>query len=240
MSKPKIFLSAVSGQFRECRNALASDLRTIGAEVVVQEDFRQLGWTLLKELQDYIAGCDRVIALVGDAYGYEPEPGARPAGRPRRSYTQWEYFFALGERLDGSTAPPKPTSVYLANEDYLKDRPAKPRPELTTEENAEQAKLQQEFRTAIHVSGKRYEKFGSQDTLDWTILAIPPESMNQPSIPGTRRRSRRSSSGCPEGPMFTSFEPRSAGGEAGPSRFASHRRSPLTTAGSSRSSSNSP
>src|SRR5262249_30313981 len=103
----KIFLSAVSGQFRDCRQALASDLRAVGVEVTVQEDFQQHGRTLLEKLEAYIAGCDRVIALVGDAYGYEPEPAARPAGRPRRSYSQWEYFFARGERLDGTKAQRK-------------------------------------------------------------------------------------------------------------------------------------
>ena len=98
MSRPKIFLSAVSGQFRDCRNALASDLRAIGAEVVVQEDFRQCGWTLMEKLQEYIAGCDRVIALVGDTYGFEPAEEVRGLTQPRRSYTQWEYQFAQGER----------------------------------------------------------------------------------------------------------------------------------------------
>src|SRR5262249_20056852 len=103
----KIFLSAVSGQFKACRDALASDLRAVGAEVAVQEDFQQHGGTLLEKLEKYIAGCDRVIALVGDAYGWEPESGARPNGKPRRSYTQWEYFFGQGERLDGRRQPAK-------------------------------------------------------------------------------------------------------------------------------------
>jgi hypothetical protein len=31
----KIFLSAVSGQFKACRDALRSDLSAVGAEVVV-------------------------------------------------------------------------------------------------------------------------------------------------------------------------------------------------------------
>src|ERR1700756_4780735 len=100
----KIFLSAVSSQFDQCRNALASDLRAVGAEVVVQEDFKQHGRTLLEKLEEYIAGCDRIIALVGDAYGFEPDEPPRPAGRPRRSYTQWEYFFALGDRMSGPSA----------------------------------------------------------------------------------------------------------------------------------------
>jgi hypothetical protein len=97
----KIFLSAVSSEFRECRQALASDLHATGYEVKVQEDFQMHGGTLLEGLESYIAGCDRVIALVGHAYGAEPPEGARPGG-VRRSYTQWEYFFAQGERLNGA------------------------------------------------------------------------------------------------------------------------------------------
>jgi hypothetical protein len=81
----KIFLSAVSGQFKACRDALRSDLSAVGAEVVVQEDFQQYGASLLEKLERYIGSCDRIIALVGDAYGFEPEETVRPIGQPRRS-----------------------------------------------------------------------------------------------------------------------------------------------------------
>src|SRR5215471_2264083 len=115
----KIFLSAVSRQFKASRDALASDLRAVGAEVAVQEDFQQHGRSLLEKLQEYIASCDRVIALAGDAYGWEPGDSAHPAGRPRRSYTQWEYHFAQGERLDGSRQSALPIYVYFASPDFL-------------------------------------------------------------------------------------------------------------------------
>jgi hypothetical protein len=39
----KIFLSAVSDQFKASRDALRSGLSAVGAEVVVQEDFQQHG-----------------------------------------------------------------------------------------------------------------------------------------------------------------------------------------------------
>ena len=71
-SPMKIFLSAVSRQFKPCRDALASDLRAVGTEVVVQEDFQQAGLSLLEKLEACIASSDRVIALGGDAYGWEP------------------------------------------------------------------------------------------------------------------------------------------------------------------------
>jgi tetratricopeptide (TPR) repeat protein len=153
----RIFLSAVSGQFRDCRQALASDLRATGAEVVVQEDFQQHGRTLLEKLEAYIAGCDRVIALVGDAYGYEPPDGARPAGRPRRSYTQWEYEFAQGERLDGARAGRKEVYVYVATEDYLDGHPV--------EQGPEHARLQRDFLAAILAGGEDRNPFGSLDGL---------------------------------------------------------------------------
>src|SRR4029077_18677191 len=111
----KIFLSAVSSQFKACRDALRSDLSAVGAKVVVQEDFQQHGASLLEKLECYIASCDRIIALVGDAYGFEPEETARPPGRPRRSYTQWEYFFAAGERLGGSRQSPKDIYLYIGS-----------------------------------------------------------------------------------------------------------------------------
>ena len=46
----RIFLSAVTSQFKDCRDALRSDLKAMGAEVVVQEDFNQHGGTLLEKL----------------------------------------------------------------------------------------------------------------------------------------------------------------------------------------------
>src|SRR5258705_13466323 len=104
MAVMKIFLSCVSAQFKACRDALASDLRAIGCEVRVQEDFQQGPGALIQKLQDYVDSCDRVIALVGDAFGYEASGDSIPKDRLGRSYTQWEYFFALGERLDSSRA----------------------------------------------------------------------------------------------------------------------------------------
>jgi hypothetical protein len=54
-SPMRIFLSAVSKQFKACRDALASDLRAVGAEVVAQQDFTQAGGSLLEKLEAYIA-----------------------------------------------------------------------------------------------------------------------------------------------------------------------------------------
>ena len=158
----KIFLSAVSSQFEPCRNALANDLRAVGAEVVVQEAFQQQGRTLLEKLESYIAGCDRLIALVGNAYGWEPHSSALPSDRPRRSYAQWEYFFAQGERLDGTRQPAKDTFVYFAAPRFLAlNQVSEPKDVVA---------LQQKFIAHILSSGQDYNSFDSPHELRACVL----------------------------------------------------------------------
>jgi hypothetical protein len=72
--------------------------------VVAQEGLEQHGGNLLEKLEAYIAACDRVIALVGSAYGWEPEAAVRLPDTTVRLYTRWEYCFALRERLDAATS----------------------------------------------------------------------------------------------------------------------------------------
>jgi tetratricopeptide (TPR) repeat protein len=175
----KIFLSGVSSQFKACRDALRSDLSAVGAAVVVQEDFQQHGASLLEKLESYIASCDRVIALVGDAYGFEPEEPARPLGRPRRSHTQWEYFFAMGERLDGSRQPSKYTFLYLGSPEFLAMHP------VSQADDA--AQLQQEFIKELLRSGKDRNGFTELHQLRALVLrdgfqlrTRPPQPRNLP------------------------------------------------------------
>jgi hypothetical protein len=158
----KIFLSAVSAQLKACRDALASDLRAVGAEVVVQEDFTQLGGTLIEKLEAYIASCDRVIVLLGNALGFGPHPDARPPGEPPRSYSQWEYFFAQGERLDGKHEPAKPTFVYVASPEFLGSHPV--------EQSVEAADLQARFVAELKKSGQERSPFSSLHELRASVL----------------------------------------------------------------------
>lgn len=158
----KMFLSAVSGQFKRFRDAIASDLRAVGFEVVVQEDFQQHGGTLLEKLEEYIASCDRVIALVGDAYGWEPGEVARPKDRPRRSYSQWEVFFALGERLVVAPQPPKKLYVYFAGPELLAQNV------VIQEDDA--ARLQRNFVAELRRSGKDWNQFNSVNELRVLVL----------------------------------------------------------------------
>jgi len=158
----RIFLSAVSSQFKACRDALRSDLSAVGAEVVVQEDFQQHGGSLLEKLERYIASCDRVIALIGNAYGWEPDEPARPAGRPRRSYSQWEYYFAQGERLDANAQAPKNLYVYFAAAEFIAAH--------GVASEAESAGLQRDFAAEVRRSGKDWNVFKSLDELRALVL----------------------------------------------------------------------
>jgi hypothetical protein len=154
----KIFLSAVSSQFKDCRDALRSDLSAVGAEVIVQEDFQQHGASLLEKLERYISSCDRIIALVGDAYGFESEQEARPAdarGVPIRS---------------GSITLPK------ANGWMVRTRRAKTSSftlhHRTTSRCAlpHSPRLQQEFNKELKRSGKDRNEFGGLHELRALVL----------------------------------------------------------------------
>ena len=158
----KIFLSAVSAQFKACRDALASDLRAIGCEVRVQEDFQQGPCTLIERLEEYITECDRVIALVGDAYGVEASGMAVPAVSPPRSYTQWEYFFTLGDRLDGAHMPRKDLYLYLASDRFLREHPV--------QQPTEHAKRQHQFRGHVESTGEHCVEFDNLDQLCRLVL----------------------------------------------------------------------
>ncbi|MGZ8189532.1 MAG: DUF4062 domain-containing protein [Methylosarcina sp.] len=177
--KLKVFISTVSSQFKECREELASDLRAIGCEVKVQEDFQQGPDTLIAQIEAYVDQCDRVIAVVGTAFGCEAARLAVPKTDPPRSYTQWEYYFALGERLNGTQAPPKERFVYFPSETYLNNHPVP--------ESEDLAERQRFFLQMIKNSGKHWGEFGSKDELcrlvlrdGWQIQERPHKPCNLP------------------------------------------------------------
>ena len=169
----KIFLSAATKQFEACRKELRSDLSAIGCEVKVQEDFQQGPRTLIERLEEYVAQCDRVIALVGDAYGSEAAGTAVPAADPPRSYTQWEYFFTMGERLDGSRAPRKDLYLYLASHQFLREYPV--------QQPAEYAERQRRFREQVLATGEHWASFDSVDQLCRRVLRDGWQMSGRPS-----------------------------------------------------------
>ena len=111
----KIFLSTVSDEFRGHRDLLRADLTRHNVEVKVQEDFKDLGGSMLDKLDAYIAHCDAVVHLVGDMCGSTVDETQQRALLAKYAdlqsklpplyealtngalipYTQWEAWLAL-------------------------------------------------------------------------------------------------------------------------------------------------
>jgi hypothetical protein len=81
----KIFISGASSQLGPCRQELRSSIARMGHDARVQEDFQTGTGLLLKRIEDYIAACDRVIVLLGSAYGSKAV--GKPRDRTRRAST---------------------------------------------------------------------------------------------------------------------------------------------------------
>lgn len=121
----RVFLSAVSDEFRDYRDQLSHDLTRHNVEVKVQEDFKDHGGVTLDRIDLYIASCDAVVHLVGDMTGAPAKPLStesiltkyadlphrlRPLGEALAkgvdiSYTQWEAWLAIYHRKPLLIAP---------------------------------------------------------------------------------------------------------------------------------------
>jgi hypothetical protein len=119
MAHVRIFLSAVSSEFRSYRDRLEEKLKRPNLSVHVQEEFIAAGTEMLDKLDDYIRECEAVVHLIGNMTGEMANPSAVTAimvrypdlatcfpslaemlstGAPPLSYTQWEAFLALYHR----------------------------------------------------------------------------------------------------------------------------------------------
>jgi hypothetical protein len=92
MSRPRLFLSAVSEELRSARQAVAVTVRTLGFDPVSQDDFPTGYGKLRQWLRDQIESCEGLIQLVGHGYGAEPLEVDPDYGRV--SYTQFEFLYA--------------------------------------------------------------------------------------------------------------------------------------------------
>ena len=128
----QVFLSAVSSEFRRCREQLCSDLSgpDMPWRVAEQAEFAVGGCTLLEKLDQYIRESSAVIHLIGDAVGACGKPleveaylRANPGFLERYpharsligdglhlSYTQWEAYMALHHQI--------PLFVFCPTADY--------------------------------------------------------------------------------------------------------------------------
>ncbi len=127
MTEFRVFLSAVTSEFGQARDALAASLRSREMLVRVQSDFRQQAAadTTLRKLHDYIRDCSAVVCLIGTRSGAMPPAAAAapftamlPAGVSEASYTQWEFFFARHYQ--------RRLSLYIAAAGWKPDEAAPP------------------------------------------------------------------------------------------------------------------
>jgi Tetratricopeptide repeat len=110
-----VFLSTVTDEFRAYRDQLVHDLTRHNVAVKVQEDFKDLGGSMLDKLDAYIAHCDAVVHLVGEMCGSTADETQQRALLAKYAdlqsklpplyealtngalipYTQWEAWLAL-------------------------------------------------------------------------------------------------------------------------------------------------
>jgi tetratricopeptide (TPR) repeat protein len=110
----QIFISCVSDEFGNYRDALRKDLTRHNLETKIQEDFIASGGATAEKLDDYIKNCHAVIHMVGDMTGAmanklsiryinktypdfgDRYPEIKPVleGKAGMSYTQWEAYLA--------------------------------------------------------------------------------------------------------------------------------------------------
>jgi len=182
----KVFLSAVSSEFRTARQAIAKDLLKRRQTVNEQDiDFRKeaAADTLLAKLHLYISECSAVICLVGKRSGAFPPPAAAepfedflPPGMTRASYTQWEFIFARHYR--------RRLSTLLA--DAQKYRPDEDQPSSEDEDADSQAA----FIRYIQSLGVEYTLFSTAEEAriailheDWVReLPIKPNTLPYPTL----------------------------------------------------------
>ena len=82
MPRPRLFLSAVSQEWRSLRQRVARLLASQGYDCVSQDDFATGHGELRQWLREQINSCEGLIQLVGEAYLADPPP-RRPPLRSR-------------------------------------------------------------------------------------------------------------------------------------------------------------
>ena len=113
MTRPRLFLSAVSTELRAARQRVARTVRTLGYDPVSQDDFPTGHGELRKWLREQIDACEGLVQLVGQGYGAEPATMDPEYGRV--SYTQFELLYAVRQG--------KKTWVIVVGQQCQRDKP---------------------------------------------------------------------------------------------------------------------
>lgn len=164
---PQVFISAASRDLRNCREDVRQVLARRGVKPVLQEGFTTTHLEISEKLTRAISSCDAAIFLVGFAYG--DEPTGRPAGVPRRSYSQMEYDIAEGLGID----------VFLFLTADTSDFP------LEQEENEDVRSLQEAHRNKLRSNNRDSKTFTSRQQLREEVALI---EFNWVPVPGLGMR----------------------------------------------------
>ena len=142
MDRPRLFLSAVSEEFRTARKKIASIVQNLGYDAISQDNFPKGHGELRSWLCEQIDSCEGLIQLVGIAYGAEPPDVDTDYGRV--SYTQFEFLYARVKRIK--------TWVIVVEENCHRDKaidlldfPSEPNHPTPTEYQADRKKLQENY-----------------------------------------------------------------------------------------------
>lgn len=112
MNRPRLFLSAVSGELKSARRRVALILSAQGFDVISQDNFATGDGELRQWLRTQIDRCEGLLQIVGDAYGAEPPDLDADFGRV--SYTQFEFLHARKKQ--------RKTWVIMAGMDLPRDK----------------------------------------------------------------------------------------------------------------------
>jgi hypothetical protein len=159
----RVFISAVSRELASIRLLVKKGLEDNDYHAVEEANFSPDYRGMVETLRKRISSCDAVVHIAGHCYG--SEPGQRPPGAPRRSYTQLEYDIA--EELG------KPVYVFLTGDEFPTD--------THDPEPAELRELQQAHRQRLTSTGRVYTCTASLQELDQKVrsLQLKPERLEK-------------------------------------------------------------
>src|SRR5438874_1854518 len=154
ITKPLIFISAVSRELRSARQLVANTLTFLGYEPVWQDIFGTESGDLREILRQQINQCDGVVQLVGQCYGAEPPAVDEQFGRV--SYTQFEALYA---RQRGKKV------WYLFIDEHFPIDPCE-------EEPNELRALQESYRRRLQADSHVFHPLTSAEALEARVLKL--------------------------------------------------------------------
>jgi tetratricopeptide (TPR) repeat protein len=150
----RVFISAVTRELGSIRKLVKKGLEDNDYHAVEQDNFPPDYRDLINKLRERIDSCDAVVHIAGHCYG--AEPGQRPEGAQRRSYTQLEYDIAVELR--------KPVYVFLTGEGFPAD--------WHDPDPAELRELQKAHRERLASTGRDYNPTASSAELDQKVRSL--------------------------------------------------------------------